>query len=61
MALTQHGPQPQPAHTSISLPLIVCAFYIESVQFVRCVYEVRVIQMLQQIYCFDKRHHFTEK
>lgn len=23
--------------------------------------EVRVIQTLQQFYCFDKRHHFTEK
>lgn len=35
--------------------------YFESVQFVRCVCEVRVIQTLQQVYCFDKRHHFTEK
>lgn len=35
--------------------------YIESIQLVRCVCEVRVIQTLQQFYCFDKRHHFTEK
>lgn len=45
----------------ISLPLIVCAF-ISSLYSLRgvCV-RSGVIQTLQQIYCFDERHHFTEK
>lgn len=72
-ALAQHGPgthiwtrqmslgayPPLPPNPSLSLWLSVHLF--ESVQFARCVCEVRVIQTLQQVYCFDKRHHFTEK
>lgn len=62
------GPTCQPGRLSLGAyipihlsPSDCLCIYIESVQFARCVCEVRVIQTLQQVYCLDKRHHFTEK
>lgn len=57
----EHGCLPALHHPSISLWLSVHLF--ESVQFARCVCEVRVIQTLQQVYCFDKKAslHRNEK
>lgn len=62
------SPTCQPRHLSLDArspvhlsPSDCLCIYFESIQFVRCVCEVRVIQTLQQVYCFDKKASLHRK